>query len=173
MHQKYGILPTPNTLFPEIEANILDGTIPRIPEIRQWTDCDTKQQLLVLFAEMDEAAFKRWRTGKEYPENCTAVNLVHWTKTDGGRYQEMEDGWTWKEYDANNKEIRCLDCVWMNFAKLEVNLREEGTLNRIRIKGTRCEVDTKTDKENVGFWGYEEFVEYGAFNFQGEEYWKR
>ena len=167
--QKYGPV---TSLWPAKVELKSDGAMPQIPEIWEWTDSHTKRQLLLLFEEMDLAAFQRWRTGKEYPENCKVVKLVHWTRSNGGRYQETQDGAQWKEYDANNNEIRCLACTWRDCPKGEVNLREDGTLNRVIITGTRCELDIETSKTNTVFVGYETFEEKGVWNYDEEEYWK-
>ena len=112
---------------------------------------------------MDEAAFKRWMTKKESPENCKVEKSLHWTKSDGGRYQEMEDGLNWKEYDANNKEIRSLVCVWREYPKGTMYLREEGTSHRIELTCTRSAVDIKMIEGNVGFGSYESFEENGVW----------
>lgn len=89
---------------------------------------------------------------------------LRWTKSDGGRYEQMQDQ-SWKEYDADDKEIRSLECMISDLPRGMATLldREEGKL--MIIKGTECALSTCINSiEDVSH-------ETGVWNSFEEKYW--
>ena len=74
--------------------------------------CTSKLSVIVihLFTYLAESESEEESKDGADANHHAEGQLIHWTKSNGGRYQEMADG-SWKEYDAENKEIRSLSKI--------------------------------------------------------------